>query len=290
MADKKGFSVRVFMPSGEPEGLRLIEKSNWTGHGVVFPRSLVAEARQRAELQRAGVYVLWGHDETGQPPQVYIGEGDCILPRLDMHVRNKEFWTHAVVFTSKDQNLNKAHVQYLESRLVALANDAKRCELDNANTPKLPALSEVDAVDTEGFLEDLLLCLPVVGVNFFEQAKAGRRKGPKLFIKAKGITASGVDSPEGFVVFSGSQAAREEAKSIQQFLKDLRRTLIEKGVMIDEGGSYKFIQNYVFNSPSTASGVVLGRSSNGRTEWKNDKGRTLKVIQDSAGVTKDATT
>ena len=103
--------MRIFIPSGEPEGLRVIEKSNWTGQGLVFPRSLFAEVRRREELNRTGVYVLWGPGGSVQLPYVYVGEGDVLLPRLDSHAKNKDFWTHAVVFTTKDQNLNKGFRQ-----------------------------------------------------------------------------------------------------------------------------------------------------------------------------------
>ncbi len=120
MSRTPGFSVRIFIPTGEPEGLRLVEKSNWTGQGLVFPRAQFAKARQRPELRRTGVYLLWGMGER-QLPRVYVGEGDGVLARLDSHAKAKDFWTHAAVFTSKDENLNKAHVQYLESRLVILA-------------------------------------------------------------------------------------------------------------------------------------------------------------------------
>lgn len=157
MTPPKGFSVRIFISSGEPEALRIVEKSNWTGQGVVFPRAQFAEVRDRAELKRAGVYVLWGPGDTGRLPRVYIGEGDPVRPRLDQHIKQKDFWTHAVVFTSKDQNLNKAHVQYLEARLVRLAGEAKRAELDNGNVPQFSALSEADTADAEGFLFDVLL-------------------------------------------------------------------------------------------------------------------------------------
>ncbi|MBK6938901.1 MAG: GIY-YIG nuclease family protein [Planctomycetes bacterium] len=181
MATARGFSVRIFIPSGDPDGVRIVEKSNWTGQGLVFPRSLFAEVRSRDALQRAGVYILWGPGETGRFPRVYVGEGDAMLPRLDSHAKSKDFWTHAVVFSSKDQNLNKAHVQYLEARLVALAAEAKRCELDNGNVPQLPSLSEADAADAEGYLADLLLCLPIVerspGVEGRDRADAPRDPG-----------------------------------------------------------------------------------------------------------------
>lgn len=281
MSTSTGFSVRIFIPSGEPEGLRIVEKSNWTGQGLVFPRAQYPEVRHRPELQRTGVYVLWGPGESGQLPRVYVGEGDLVRPRLDQHLKQKDFWTHAVVFTSKDQNLNKAHVQYLEARLVALAAEAKRAELDNGNVPQPPVLSEADAADAEGFLADLLLCLPVVGVTLFEKSKAGARS-QDLFLKAKGIEACGADTAEGFVVRAGSQAVKDEVASIHAYLTDLRKSLLAHGVLEAAGASYRLTQDYTFNSPSTAAGVLLGRSSNGRVEWKDAKGRTLKEIQEAA--------
>ena len=180
MSEALGFSVRIFIPSGEPEGLRVIEKSNWTGQGLVFPRSLFAEVRRREELNRTGVYVLWGPGGSVQLPYVYVGEGDVLLPRLDSHAKNKDFWTHAVVFTTKDQNLNKAHVQYLEARLVQLAAETKRCELDNANIPQRPSLSDADRADADLYLADMLLCLPVVGVSFFEKPRGISGKESRL--------------------------------------------------------------------------------------------------------------
>ena len=132
-----GFSVRIFIPTGEPEGLRVIEKSNWTGQGLSFPRAIYSEVRGRQELRRSGVYVLWSHYGLEQLPSAYVGEGDALLDRLDSHERNKDFWTHAVAFSSKDQNLNKAHIQYLEAHMVRLATEAKRCELVNANVPQM---------------------------------------------------------------------------------------------------------------------------------------------------------
>ncbi|KAB2930079.1 MAG: GIY-YIG nuclease family protein [Leptonema illini] len=284
MAPSAGFSVRIFIPSGEPEALRIVEKSNWTGQGLVFPRAQFAEARQRPELKRTGVYILWGPSESGQLPRLYVGEGDGVLARLEQHARSKDFWTHAVVFSSKDQNLNKAHVQYLEARLVALASEAKRAELDNGNVPQLPGLSEADAADAEGFLSDLLLCLPVMGVSFFEKAKADSAKAVGLFLKAKGIEARGVESAEGFVVRSASQAVKTEVASIHSFLSDLRQTLLAQGVLREAGTVYQVTQDYTFNSPSTAAGVLLGRSANGRVEWKDARGRTLKEIQEEGAV------
>lgn len=279
MSKNAGFSVRIFIPAGEPEGLRIVEKSNWTGQGLVFPRARFAEARERAELDRAGVYVLWGPGESGQLPRVYVGEGDAVLRRLEQHFRQKDFWTHAVVFTSKDRNLNKAHVQYLEARLVALAAETRRAELDNGNVPQRPALSDADAADAESFLANLLLCLPIVGVNLFEKPKVDTPSSQDLFLRAKGIEARGVDSAEGLVVRAGSQAVKDEVPSLQAPFAALRKSLLAQGVLEPAGAVYKLTQDYTFSSPSTAASVLLGRSANGRIEWKDAKGRSLKEIQ-----------
>lgn len=277
-----GFTVRIFIPSGEPEGLRIVEKSNRTSQGLVFPRSLFSEVRQLPEIKRTGVYILWGPSESGQLPSVYVGQGDVVKDRLDKHVREKDFWTHAAVFISKDQYLNMAHVKYLESRLTALATEAKRCELYNGNSPQLPALSDADIADAEGFLADLLLCLPIVGVSFFDKPKVSTSKNRDLILKSKGIEARGVDSVEGFVVRAGSQAVKTEVQSIHAYMTEIRLSLLAKGVLVDTGLVFQLSQDYTFNSPSTAAGVLLGRTANGRVEWKDAKGRSLKEIQEAA--------
>jgi hypothetical protein len=277
-----GFSVRIFTPSGDPAGILFVEKSNWTGQGIVFPRALFAEARKRRELDKAGVYILHGPGESGQLPRLYIGEGDGVLPRLEQHVKNKDFWTHAVVFTSKDFNLNKAHIQYLESRLVQLAGELKRCELDNAQAPQPPALSEADRADAEAFMEDMLLCLPFIALTSFEKSRVPQKGRVTLFVKGRGVEAKGWESPGGFEVLKGSEAAREEVPSVPDSIRDMRQALLKHKVIADVGGKLVFQQDYQFSSPSMAAGVILGRSSNGRTEWKDAKGRSLKEIQEAA--------
>ncbi|MGH3644336.1 MAG: GIY-YIG nuclease family protein [Mycobacterium sp.] len=248
-----------------------------------MPRALFAESKSRPDLARAGVYVLVGQSELSPLPQLYVGEGDPIRPRLEQHAKSKDFWTHAVLFTSKDQNLNKAHVQHLEARLVALATASKRCVLDNGNAPQPPSLSEADTADVEGFLDDVLLCLPILGYGFFESAPIASPTATLLFLNAKGVSAQGFESVKGFVVRKGSQAVKEDrqAPSIHAYLRQTRAELIDQGVLVDRGLVYELAQDYAFSSPSTASGVLLGRSSNGRVEWQTADGRTLKSIQDT---------
>jgi hypothetical protein len=275
-----GTSFRIFFPDGPSEGLRLLEKSNWTGHGVFCPRPVFAEAKSRGEFARTGIYVLLGPSGEGELPEVYIGEGDPIRPRLESHQRNLDFWTTAICFTSKDANLNKAHVQYLESRLVDLAQGAKRCSLQNGNAPQLPSLSEADVADTEAFLAEMLLCFPVLGVSVFEKPDNRSRMRETLVIKSKGVDASGYESPGGFVVLAGSGVVEQEVPSIHAYITELRASLLSQGVVAEGSSGLVFKQDYEFKSPSTAASVVLARTANGRTNWKDAKGRTLKEIQE----------
>jgi len=212
--------------------------------------------------------------------RVFLPDGDPVRPRLEQHAKAKDFWTHAVVFTSKDRNLNKAHVQHLEARLVELAAASKRCVLDNGNVPLPPSLSEADTAEVEGFLSDMLLCLPILGYGFFEPAPAAPVLSVELILKAKGIEARGFESTKGFVVRKGSLGVKEEAASIHAYIHNARVELLRQGVLADCGSHYEVTQDYTFPSPSNASGVLLGRTSNGRREWKAVDGRSLRSLQD----------
>jgi hypothetical protein len=278
------FSLRIFVADGDPDGLRIVDKSNWIGKALVFPRALLPQVKARPELAQTGVYLLLGPRPDGEGDMLYVGEGDPIRPRLESHYAQKDFWTRAIGFTTTTAGqLNKAHVQFLESRLIALARAAKRMPLDNANQPAEPSLSEADRADMEVFLGHMLGMLPVLGVHAFEQApKAPAAKaGPVLTCKGKGVQATGYEASQGFVVRAGSQAVATVTTSFTQMAgaSELRADLLKNGVLVEEGVVLRFTQDYVFSAPSAASDIVLGGSTNGRVSWKDAKGRTLKEIQ-----------
>lgn len=280
------FSIRIFLPDGDPDGLRIIEKSNWTGIGVVFTRTGYKAALRRDEFERTGVYVLVGSLDDSSLPTVYIGEGDPVRPRLENHNAKKDFWDWGVFFVTKDMNLNKAHVKYLESRLIELATAAKQCNLDNTNNSSQPNLAEADIADMESFLADMLKVFPLVGLSVFEEpTQQDTSQHELLFIKAKGIVASGYETTKGFVVLKGSQAVIKEVPSIDDYLVTLRRDLAAKGVLAESNGHYLFTENYLFKSPSTAAGVIQALSANGRTCWRNRAGKNLKTLQTSNSTT-----
>ena len=273
-----GFSINIYVAGADAPGLRLVEKSNWNGGGVVFPRSSFAQVKQQPEFKKVGVYILLGPQDSGELPKAYIGEGDPVLPRFDDHHAKKEFWTSAVFFHG---NLNKAHIQYLESRLIAIAAEAKRCILDNTNTPTEPTLSKPDKAMAEGFLQEMLLCFPVLGVNLFEKPPATRPQELRLLhIDTKGVKARGYETEDGFVVLKESEASLDEAPSMQEKAKSMRADLRQQGVLLEQDGKLGFAQDYTFNSPSLAASVIAANSCNGRDMWKDDNGRTLKEIQE----------
>lgn len=279
------FSLRIFVADGDPDGLRLVERSNWVGKALMFPRALLPQVKLRPELSQTGVYLLLGPREDGEGDMLYAGEGDPIRPRLESHYAQKDFWTRAVCFVATPGQLNKAHVQFLEANLIRLAKAAKRLPLDNANQPMEPSLSEADRADMQVFLDNMLGMLPVLGVHAFEQTtKTQVPSAPVLTCKGKGVAATGYEASQGFVVKAGSQAVGESVPSMQQHVRgmyDLRQELIANGVLTQDGTGYRFTQDYPFSSPSTAAAVVLGRSANGRIEWKDAQGRTLKELQEA---------
>ena len=281
MPHARPFSIRIFCPDGNPVGLRILSKSNWTGCGVVCPRSILPIVKSRKEFTLPGVYVLVGPPEDGELPKIYVGEGDPVGPRLEQHYANKEFWTWSVFFVSTDSSLNKAHVQHLEARLLDMAKQAKRATLDNANTPQMPALSEAERADAESFLADMLSIFPLVGLTVFEKTMIVKSNSRQEFkIEAKGIAARGHETPDGFIVLHGSTAVCCEVASIHRYLSDLRKELQLQGVLVRREDHLEFAQDYLFNSPSTAAGVVQGRSANGRIDWKDITGRTLREFQE----------
>ena len=275
------YSIRIFLPNGEPNGLRILSRPNWTGTGVTFARTGFQEATKRKELSQAGVYVLVGNSEDSTLPTIYIGEGDPVLGRLKSHNLNKDFWNWAVVFTTTDNSLNKAHIKHLESRLVELAKDRKRCNLENGNQPQPPTLIESELADMESFLGYMLGVFPLIGIDIFESAKStGKAKSKDMFsLKGRdGIFAKAVQNPSGFIVLKDSTAAPGTTPSISKSIKAFREDLIRQGVLLKNGELYTFTQDYTFSSPSMASSVTLGRNTNGRSIWKDKSGKSLNDL------------
>lgn len=279
-----GRSLQLYFIDGKPDGMLTAEVFNWTGHVLVTPRTQVAKALTRSEAGHTGVYILLGETETG--PCAYIGEADNMARRLTQHVAGKDWWTNAVLVTTAADMLNKAHVKYLESRLVETAYAVGRMPLENGNTPPRPSLTEADVANMEGFLDYLFMVLPALRIDMFVQYAKPRRpeaaeaaEGPggseaapapvfRLTQRRDEIVATARLENDEFVVEQGSQA-RNAWIGVDAAYKLLRSELEKTGVIAADGATSTFTRDYAFKSPSAAAAVILGRAANGTLEWKH---------------------
>jgi hypothetical protein len=279
-------TIKLFLPRGEAKSLRTAEISNWSGKAVAAPRTELDELLQREELNKPGVYILDGTDPLSGSPRAYIGEAEVIGDRLKQH-KAKEFWVSAIVFVSKDENLTKAHVRYLESRLLSEASRVGRFMLEQ-NQPGGAKLPEPDREDMEVFLSRIRQLLPVLGSNILipvAQPSAKQQSGGTLFCRIKGAEARGHRTPDGFVVLQGSTAVLQDRPSAQErhpYVVALRRKLLADGTLTEKDGFYVFSKDAEFASPSAAAAVIHGGGANGLTEWKTEDGRPLKELDEEA--------
>lgn len=275
-------TIKLFLAQGDPKRLRTAELSNWSGKAVAAPRSELDAAIYRDEARQPGVYILTGVDpETGKAA-LYIGEAESIKDRVKTHL-SRDFWNHLVFFVSKDENLTKAHVRYLEGRLIEDAHSAKRAIVANgqASGSKLP---ESDREDMEVFLEKVRQLLPVLGVELLVPISGEPTPGstgPQLFCHIKGLRARGRLVPNGFLVLKGSEAVLSERPSTEKWpqARRLREKLLEDGALVKVVDRLAFADDVEFSSPSAAASVIRGGNSNGLTNWKDAAGKTLKEIQ-----------
>jgi len=280
---KFGKTIKIFLLDGDSNGRLTCELSNWTGKAYRIPRNKVKDSTDREDLTSTGVYLLFGKDEEFND-LVYVGEGEEILKRIIQHLPQKDFWHETIVFVSKDENLNKAHIKYLENRLYDIAKAANRYKILNTIIPTKSSISESDQAEMEEFLENIKLLVNTLGHKVFEEKRESQPKQvvhqDTFYIRAaRGADAQGKSTSDGFVVFKGSKASLTTVPSITQSFLRLRQKLIDENVLTENGESYEFSEDYVFSSPSTAAVIVMGRNANGLEEWKMSNGTTLKDFE-----------
>ncbi|WP_439473704.1 GIY-YIG nuclease family protein [Algoriphagus formosus] len=278
---KFGKTIKIFLIDGDPNGRMSCELSNWSGKAYKIPRIKIKDCGDRPDLVSTGVYLLFGKDEEGKD-MVYIGEGETILKRLNQQLNAKDFWNEAIIFISKDENLNKAHIKYLENRLYEIAKFANRYKIENSVIPTQSSISESDRAEMEEFIEYIKMLVNTLGHKVFDEKREikTKRKQETFFIKAaRGADSQGEQTSDGFVVFKGSKAAGSTVASMTSSFVTLRNKLLEEGVLINKGEYLEFPDDYIFSSPSTAATIVMGRNANGLTEWKQKNGKSLKDFE-----------
>lgn len=296
-----GRSVRLYLVDGSPTGILTAEIMNWTGHALVAPRSRLGDALTRDEPTRTGVYFLVG-DDPGQPTKarVYVGEGDSVVDRIKSHSKDpsKDFWSRVCIVTSKDANLTKAHVRYLEHRFVELTKTADRANIANGNEPSRKALPESDIADMEFFISQVEVILPVVGFDFLrpkgkipastkpvEGAQGPTPSQVELVLTSgkHGYEARAIEVDGEITVLKGSMATTKTDFSTNGYAP-LREQLIGDGRLATsvDPSFLEFTEDVTFASASAAAAVIKNRNTNGRTSWRLvSTGQTLKDWQDA---------
>lgn len=279
-------TIKVFLVHGDPKRLRTAELSNWTGKGVAGSRAEIEDVLGREESHKAGVYVLTGVDPLTERATIYIGEAENIRERVKLHL-GKDYWNQIAFFVSKDENLTKSHIRFLEGRLIAESKAADRYTLKNSQKSgaKLP---ESDREDMEIFLDKIRQLLPILGIEALvprlKASAKGEGKG-KLFCEIKGLRATGYLTPNGIVVGAKSQAVLADRKSTQKYpwARIKRNKLREDGVLIIHKNHLVFAKDHEFSSPSAAASVIHGGQANGLRAWKNGEGVSLKNLESKTG-------
>ncbi len=286
-------SLELLYIDGHPDGMLTAELSNWSGHVLMAPRTQIADVLRRPEASCAGIYLLIGENEVGT--LAYLGEGEDIGDRIRAHDSHKDWWTSVVLVTAGTK-LNKAHVRYLEARLIAEARRIGRVPLENSTNPPRPPLSEADVAKMEAFLENLRILLPAVRVDMFIQrvrsdrpaerhteddqgtpsrAERGTTSNAPLVrfrfeLPRHGLQATARMVDGDFIVEAGSQArSRWEGVAGQSAsYAPLHEELVRSGVLVLDSENRVFTRDYAFRSPSAAAAVVAGRSCSGPTAWR----------------------
>ncbi|NBL65191.1 DUF4357 domain-containing protein [Flavobacterium sp. NST-5] len=276
-----GKTIKIFLIDGDPNGRLTCELSNWTGKAYKIPRNKIKDCKDRPDIFNTGIYFLLGKDSDGGD-LVYIGEAENVLNRLNQHLSQKDFWNEAIVFVSKDENLNKAHIKYLENRLHDIIIKSDRYKLENSNIPTLSSISESDRAEMEEFIDNIRMLVSTLGHKLLEdkrEVKSEMQSNIFYINAARGANASGETNSDGFLVFKGSKASKNIVPSFSRSFIALRSKLIEKNVLVEFAEYYEFSQDYIFTSPSLAAATVMGRNANGLTEWKLANGTTLKQFE-----------
>lgn len=273
-------TIQTYIFDGDPNGRMMCELSNWNGRVYKVARIELAEFKKRKDAEHTGVYFLFGKDEDNNDT-VYIGEAEHIYTRLQQHLKDDEYWNDCVVVISKDNLLNKAHIKYLENQFYNLAKEASRFSIINSTVPTRSSVSEYDEAMLEEFISNTKLLVNALGYKVFETVKSTMSKRRKaeneFFISSKDARAKGTPVADGFAVLKDSVMANATVPSCPSGILKLRDKLKYDGVLDEHN---VFTRDYIFSSPSTAASVVLGRSANGRVEWKTAKHKTLKDFEE----------
>jgi len=278
-----GKTIQIFLPDGNPRGIKIAEITSRTVSAIMIPRSKLDEAAKRIEVDNVGIYLLFGTSESDttlyrSKSIVYIGEAENCFARLKQHNKSKDFWTHAIAFVSKTHYFTKTHIKFLEWLCCETATTANRYTLNNSNTPSRPHISESVEADLYDNFETIKILSSTLGYPVFDEIKKPTTK-EIIYCKGKQALAEGEYTEDGLIVFSGGKCNLQESRTAGSWVVGMRKDLLEKGILIDQGSILVFTADHVFSSPSAAAAAVLARRANGWKEWKYKDGKTLDEVK-----------
>ena len=277
-----GKSIRIYLKEASVTGIKFAEIVNQTIQSLSCPRTKISELNKNfaKEINTQGVYFLFGFEEETGKQIVYVGEAENVWDRLKNHDSKKDFWNEVLVFTSKDDNLTKSHIKYLESRIVEIANEIRRYGIKNGNTPTLSSLPLPDKDAMEEFLSNIKILTGTLGHKFLENPISNKnliendislkpisddiplldsKDELELELNVSGIRAKAIQTNEGLVVLEGSQVSKNPTKNYGYGA--LRDNLLSEGVInLNSKKELVFTRNYLFNSVSAAAAVIVGLS------------------------------
>lgn len=274
-----GKRIQLFLVDGTPNGRWICELSNWTGIAYKLPRNMVKVSEEREELASPGVYFLFGRDENKDRPLIYIGEAENIIKRLKQHLDGKDNWNEAIVFISKDSNLNKAHIKYLENRFYSIAHECNRYSIDNKGIPTKSSVSEAEAAELEEFIHNAKILVNTLGHKVFElysENQTSSEDRQTIFMLTVGNgKAHGIRTSDGFILLKGSSIHASSTDSLNNGIKKRVIQSRENGEIVDN-----ILQDdMLFTSSSTAAAFAVGYSISGPQMWKTENGETLKSFE-----------
>jgi hypothetical protein len=277
-------TIQIFLPSGEPHGIRIAEITTRIVQVIEVPRSLLADFLAMEQSSQVGVYVLVGEDTSDEDRRVYIGQTGDLRARLAQHHQKKDFWQRALVLISRTNSLTQTHALFLEWHALQQLRQVGRFRDENGNSgsrPHTPAPLEADCME---IFETGSTLFSTLGFPFFDPvASATEEANPAAVFFCRspgaGVEGRGIVTAEGFVVLEGSLGREAMTPSTTPAQKQWRQRLVDRGVMQPDGrGGLLFTRDHLFQTPSGAAIALLGRRANGWTEWKNEQGLTLHQL------------
>lgn len=281
-------TIQIFLPGGDPRGIRIAEITTRIVQVIEVPRSLLADFLKMPESGQVSLYFLLGEAEDGTDPKVYIGQTGDVRARLTTHNRDKEFWQRAIVLISRTNSLTQTHALFLEWHCLQAVRAAGRYVDENGNAaskPHTPPPLEADCLEVFDTGRTLLATLGYPIFDPVAKAPTATETDETFYCKASGANGRGLYTPEGFVVLKGSTGRKDLVPSvIGTAAERIRSRLLESGTTRIEGDQIVFLKDHLFSSPSTAAFAVMGRSSNGWIDWKNKTGKTLDAVKRQAAT------